>query len=276
MSEQAVPSPTPAALRAVLVAVLVAVVETVLLAGTAHAGAVPLVCAVVVLQVAAGAAWAFTSDFPGRGGALVIAALTASGADVAVSLSPHARLQPLLPVVGLAVPALFLHQLHRRSRRQRVTASVAATAVLVVLEMAPTALLQLRVEFGGAAAGAMAVAAVVVAAGCAVVAGVLLDVVVPAPRFDQDVRGRLPGVLAAAAVGAAAGYLALRNVAGLTAGAAAFAGAVLGAVTGLLAVAAAFLTATTAPARGALAALLPMSLVAPIGLLVLLAVRGAA
>jgi hypothetical protein len=270
VSEQAVSSAAPAALAGVLVAGL----EAAVLATTAHAGAVALLCAVGAIQAAVGIAWVSASAVAGRDGAVVIGVLAAAGADVAVALSPHARLQPLLPVLGLAVPGLFLHQLQRRSRREHVMASLAATAVLVVLEVAPTALLQLRVEFGGDASGGAAVSGAVLAGAAAVAVAVLLDLVAPVARFDAEVRGGMPGLLAAAAVGAAVGYLALRDVSGLSAAGAMFAGLVVGVVAGLLGVAAGFLSAAApAATRGALTALLPISLTAPVALLVLLAVR---
>jgi hypothetical protein len=263
-------------------AVVVAVLDAALIAGAAHAGAVALLCAVAATQAAACAAWVFSTDVPGPAGAAVLGLMAAAGADVAVSLAPHARLQPLLPVVGLAVPALFLHQLQRRARRARVTASLGAVALLVAIEIAPTALLQLRAEFGGTS-GAAAVGAVAAAGGAAVVVGVLLDAVLPVLRFDVDVRRGLPAVVGAAAVGAAVAYLLLRGVAAVSAAAALFAGVVLGAVIGLLAVAVAFVADADAnaaggpaasTAAGALFALVPLNLVAPVSLLILLAARG--
>ncbi len=270
------PVALPAA-PAATIAGLVAVLEAAVLAVTAHAGAVALLCAVAAIQAAVVGAWVFGTDVPGRAGAAALGLSAAAGADVAVSLAPHARLQPLLPVVGLAVPAMFLHQLQRRARRQRVTASLGGIALLVAVAIAPTALLQLRAEFGGNSSGDAAVSAIALAAGAALVVGVLVDRVVPVLRFDADVPRGLPAVLAATAVGAAVAYVLLRGVAAATPGAALFAGAVVGAVTALLAVAVAFVTsAARGPASyvgGALASLVPMSLVAPVSLLVLLAVR---
>ena len=43
----------------------------------------------------------------------MIAGLAAAASDVAVSVWPHGRLGTLLPVFGLAVPAMFVHQLAR-------------------------------------------------------------------------------------------------------------------------------------------------------------------
>jgi hypothetical protein len=94
-------------------------------------------------------------------------------------------------------------------------------------------------------------------------------------RFDADVRRGTPAVVAGTAVGAVVGYLALADVARVSAGAAAFAGAVLGALAALLAVAAAFLAGAAAGRRAGavVCVLLPLNFTAPLGLLVLLAVR---
>jgi hypothetical protein len=251
---------------------------TAALAGAAHAGAVALLVAVAALQAAIGLSWVLGVGVPGREGALAIGVLAAIGADVSVSLFPQGRLEPLLPVLGLALSAMFVQQLARRSRRAHVSAALGRICVLVCLEVAPTALLQLRAEFGGDAGGGTAVAAAALTAGCAVGVAALVDLVLPALPVDPAVRRGVPALLSAAAVGAAVGYASLGGTGGMSAGAAAGAGAVIGLVAALLGVAAAFLAAGGVSGSGRGAALLyglaPMTLVAPVALLVLLALRG--
>jgi hypothetical protein len=143
------------------------------------------------------------------------------------------------------------------------------------------ALLQLRHEFDGPLGGRVAAAAAA-AVGGALVAGALVDMLVPTPRFDADVPRGLLAVIAAAAVGGAVSYLILRDQADFLGGRSVFIGAALGALAGLLAVAGAFvLHSTPAPAsrfprlvRPALSAVLPLALLAPVAFLLCLAIRG--
>jgi hypothetical protein len=256
------------------------------LAGAAAAGATPLLVAVAVVQAVLAAGWILGTAAAGRRGAYVVAAMAAAGADVAVSLFPHGRLGALLIVLGLAVPVLFVQQLVRGAARVRVTQSLASQALLVLAEVALAALLQIRHEFAATAASdPRTVAATVSAAAAAIpaaalVVGYLLDMVVPTPRFDRRVPRGLPALAGSGILGAAVGYLLLRDTTGFGVGPGVFVGAALGLLAGLLAVAAAFLQYAT-PARGRLrrtgraviAAALPLCLLAPVSFLLLLAVR---
>lgn len=263
---------------------LAAVVLGAGLAGVARVGAVPLLVGVAVVQAVVGVCWLFGTALPGRRGALAVAALAAAGSDVAVSRFPHGRLGALLIVLGLALAVMFGQQLLRGAARHQVTASLSGVAVVVLAEVALAALVQTRHEFttalGPPGAGGTVAAATVAVPASALVVGYLVDMVVPAPRFDRRVPRGLPAVLASGAMGGAVGYLMLRSVTGFGAAATVFIGAALGLLAGLLAVATAFVEYTT-PARGrwrragraVAAAAVPLCLLAPVGFLLCVAIR---
>jgi hypothetical protein len=212
---------------------------------------------------------------------VVVGALAAAGADVTASVWPHGRLGTMIAVLGLAIPAMFVHQLVRGAARVQVVSSLAAVALLVVAEVALPAFLQLRHEFGSSASAGHVAEAMLLAAAGGLVIGYFVDFVAPVPRFDPAVPRGLLGVVAAAGLGAAAGYLVLKSNTDFAHGRAAFAGAAVGALAGLLAVAAAFVLHTTPqPAsslgrrlRPAIGALLPLAVVAPAAFLLCLAIR---
>lgn len=151
----------------------------------------------------------------------------------------------------------------------------------MAVEVALPALLQLRHEFVDVQQGGKVVAAAAGAVAAALVAGYLVDLVVPVPRFDVEVPRGLLGVLAALGVGAAVGYLLLRDDADFADGRALFVGAALGALAGLLGIAASFTmhslaapeSAVSVQSRRVAAALLPLSVLAPVAFLLCLAIR---
>ncbi|MEO9133512.1 MAG: hypothetical protein ABI301_00730 [Jatrophihabitantaceae bacterium] len=248
---------------------------------SARAGATALLVAVAVLQGLLAVAWVFGTRLPGRKGALVIAALTAGGADVAASIWPNGQLGTLLAGLGLAVPAMFVHQLSRGAARVRVVESLGAIGLLVLAETALPALLQLRHEFG--ANGAHVAAGVVAAATGALVVGFLVDLIAPTPRFDPEVPRGLLGVLASTAVGAALGYLLLKSdrFTDFIGGRGAFIGAAVGALVALFAVGVAFAERNVPipeagfarRVRPVLGVVVPLSLLAPVAFLLCLAIR---
>jgi hypothetical protein len=246
----------------------------------ARAGASALLVAVIVVQALFAAAWVFGTVMPGRKGALVIAVLAGGAADVTVSVWPDGRLGTLLAVLGLAVPAMFIHQLSRGAARVQVVSSLSAVAMLVLAEVSLPALVQLRHEFGTSDGGKVASAAVAAVAG-ALVIGCLVDILLPAPRFDPAVARGLLGLIASAGLGGSVGYLMLKDQAEFSEGRSTFAGAALGALAGLLAVATAFVLHTTPQPptvlgqrlRPVLGALLPIAVVAPVAFLLCLAIR---
>jgi hypothetical protein len=246
----------------------------------ARAGASALLVGVMVVQALLAASWVFGTVMPGRKGALVIAALAGGAADIAASVWPHGRLGTLLAVLGLAVPVMFVHQLARGAARVQVVSSLSAVSLLVLAEVSLPALLQLRHEFGTDGGGKVASATVAALAG-ALVIGCLIDILLPAPRFDPAVARGLLGLIASAGLGGSVGYLMLKDQADFSDGRSTFAGAALGALAGLLAVATAFVLHTTPQPptvvgqrlRPVLGALLPIAVVAPVAFLLCLAIR---
>lgn len=251
------------------------------LVAAAHSGALALLVAVAVVQAITGLAWIFGTALPGRNGALVIVTAAAAASDVCVSVWPHGRLGTLLAVCGLAIPALFLHQLARSAARVRVADSLGAIAFGVLLVVSLPALVQLRHEFSSSASGGKVVAGVVAAAGTALVVGYLVDMVMPAPRFDPAVPRGLLAVIAGAGAGGSVGQLTLHQGTGFLNGRGAFVGAAAGAIVAFLAIAVAFVEQSTPNAvsrggrlsRAALSAVVPIALLAPVAFLLCLAVR---
>jgi hypothetical protein len=246
----------------------------------ARAGATALLVAVAVVQALFAAAWVLGTALPGRKGAFVLGAMVAAGGDVTVSVWPQGRLGTLLAVLGLALPVMFVHQLARGAARVQLVTSMAAVALLVFGEVSLPALLQLRHEFGtddGGHVAAMATAALA----AALVIGCVVDLLLPAPRFDPAVPRGLLGLVASAGLGGSIGYLALHDQTQFAAGRATFVGAALGALAGLLAIASAFVLHTTPePAtvtgrrlRPVLAAVAPIAVLAPVAFLLCLAIR---
>jgi hypothetical protein len=245
----------------------------------AHAGATALLVAVAVVQALTALAWAFGTNLPGRRGAVIVAGLAAAGADVIVSLRPHSRLGDLVIVFGLVVPVMFVHQLTRGAARVRVVTSMSGTAVGAFTVVCLAALLQLRHEFG-ADGGRVTTAVVVIIAG-GVVVSLLLDMVMPLPRFDASVSRGLFGVIAAGGLGGSIGHLSLTESAGFPGNRGLFAGAVLGTVAGLLSIALDFVEHSTplptrpasARLRPVLGAAVPLCLCAPLAFMVCLVLR---
>ena len=251
------------------------------LAVTARVGAAALLVAIAVAQAVLAVAWVFGTLMPGRKGALILAGMAAAAADVTVSVWPHGKLGPLLAVLGLAVPVMFVHQLTRGAARVQVVSSLAAVALLVLAEVAFPALLQLRHEFAVGDTGGKVAAAAAGAMAGALVVGCLVDLVFAAPRFDPAVPRGLLGLVAAAGLGGSIGYLVLRGEPDFFGGRSAFVGAALGALAGLLAIAAAFVLYSTPEPEGALgrrsrpalSVVLPLALLAPVAFLLCLAIR---
>jgi hypothetical protein len=252
-----------------------------LLAGGARIGAGQLLVAVAATQAVVGVSWVLASSAPGRKGALVIIAFAAAGADVTASIWPHSRLGTMLVVFGLAIPVMFVHQLIRGAARVRVVESLGAITLGVIAVVSLAALLQLRHEFSTPAIGGKVVSGVVIAAAAALVVGVLVDLVTPAPRFDPSVDRGLLAVVASAGLGGSAGHLLLGTDLGFLNERGVFVGAAVGALVALFAVATGFVQASAPPVetrasgavRPVVAVALPLSLVAPVAFLLCLAVR---
>jgi hypothetical protein len=216
--------------------VLAAVTLLVLVSGAA-VGAVWLLVATALLQAGLILTWAFGTGMPGRNGALIIGAGSAIGADVAVSAYPHRGLAPLLIVLGLAVPVMFVHQLARGVVRTRTTESLSKVALLVVAVTGAAAFPQLRHEFAGAK---LATAATLTVSAAVLVAHVG-DRLWSRPRFDPAVSRGLFGVVAGTVVGGACGLVLLKGVDGFGLARAAWVAPVMAAVATLLSVGTGFI-----------------------------------
>jgi hypothetical protein len=122
---------------------------------------------------------------------------------------------------------------------------------------------------------------VVLAATAALVAGHLVDMIAPIPRFDVAVQRGLLAVLVAIGAGAAASYLRLHDTVEFTAGRAGFMGGAIGGIVSLFAIGAAFIQQTSSIPTGprrllrpVFGVLLPLGLLAPVAYLLCLAIRG--
>ena len=252
-----------------------------LLAGTAGVGGLALVLGLVAVQGLLAVAWVLGLRLPGRIGAVLLALAAGVSADVCASVWPHGRLGALLGVLGLAVPAMFVHQLVRGAARVRVLESLGGITVLLLTEVSLAALVQLGHEFAGADAGNPAVIGVVAAVSAGLVVGFLADLALPAPRLDEDVPRGLLGVVLATAAGAVAGHVLMHASPDFIGGRGLFVGAAVGGLAGLLAVAASFADLAVPPVDGAadrwlrpaLGALVPLGLVVPVAFALCLAVR---
>ena len=209
------------------------------------------------------------SAMPGRIGAVLIGAVAAVAADLVVMHWPHSQLSPLLGIIGLAVPAMFAHQLIRGVVRARVVESLSGIAMIIVAVIALPSLIQLRHEIGG---GHMAAAAAL-SSGVAVAVGLLVDLVWSRPRFDPSVPRGLTGVVLGAAAGTAVGVYLLRNLSQFTTERAVLYCAAIAAASALVGVATSLISYSsplTGPVgrnaqllRPVALSLLPMMLVAP-------------
>jgi hypothetical protein len=194
---------------------------------------------VAVLQGLLIGSWIVSAALVGRIGAIVVAVAAAVAADILVTRRPHGELGALIAVVGLAVVTMFGHQLLRGRRRSSVVESLSGIALLVVLTIAPAALIQLRHQVDGATMAT----AVVLCISAALVAGHLVDWLWSPLRFDQSVSRGLPGVLASVVAGGAVTMARLHNSVEFPGQRALLLGAALAVVTALFAVGAAFVRA---------------------------------
>jgi hypothetical protein len=230
-----VDGPRTLAINHLQLAVLSALLGGLLAAGS-HLGPVALLVAVALVQAVLIPSWVLGTGLPGRIGGLVVGALAAAGADAATMHWPDSGYSPVLGVLGLAVPVMFVHQLTRGVVRTRVVESMAAIAVLVVGVVALAGLLVLRRQGGGATI----TQALTVAITVALVVNHLTDAALPAPRFDPAIDRGLPAVLAGVVAGGLVGLLLLRNDIDFAGGRGTFVGAAVAAVACLLSIGASF------------------------------------
>jgi hypothetical protein len=247
------------------------------LAWLAQGGSGPLLAGVAVAQAILMLAWMLRPGVAGWIGGLVVGAGTAAAADLVIAAWPHGELSALLAVLGLAVTAMFVHQLTRGVIRTRVTASLSDVAVLVIAIVALPPLVALRDETGGQA---MATAVILAMTG-ALFASHIVDAVWPVPRLDPTVAYGLLAVLVGTVVAAVIGYVRLHNTVEFSVGRSILVGAAVGVITTMTSIGVGYLVHRTEPAgwqaastRLVTAAVLPVAIAAPVAYLLCLAVRG--
>jgi hypothetical protein len=225
--------------------------------------------AVLVLQAVLVAAWAPATAPAGAVGVAVLWAAAAVGADLAVGLLAPSGDRPgpglLLAVAGPAMIAAVLHQMLRRPPRTDVVGSLGSVALLVAACCALALLLLPDVagDDGDPTGSPLLVV------GAALVAGHLVDAVLPRPTLAAGADRGVPGLLLAVAAGVAVALLESGTgelvdvVSGVTTG------LVLGLVAALAGTAASFVLGE-AGGRGAtvagvaVEAVLPLAVCAPV------------
>ena len=210
---------------------------------------------------------------PGRIGGIVIGLGAAAAADAALLVRDRTSPAVLLGVLGLAVPALLVHQLTRGVVRVRVAESLAGVALLVTAVVALSTL----VALARAVDGPRLAAAVALSAAAGLAAARLTDALAPGPRIADGLPYGLLAIVTAALAGAAAGTATAGGPLSVAAGAGS--GALIAAVAALAAVGVGFALAVLPdrprpPAAAYLPVALPLALAAPVGYLVLLSVAG--
>jgi hypothetical protein len=191
--------------------------------------------AVLVLQLGLALAWVLATGIQGFAGSLAVGAAAAVAADLALVLPGRNTLGGLLVVFGIGFLAAVLQQMLRRPRPDLV-ASLSGGVLLFCAIGALAALLLL----GRGPDGQGRAMVVLLAVGAALVAGHLVDVLLPRPQLTPGVPRGLPGLCVSVLVGAAVTFLG-RGLAEPAGEPAALAyGAVLGLVAGLMGLAASY------------------------------------
>jgi hypothetical protein len=215
---------------------VVTVLAGAVLLGGSYLGNVGLLVAVGVVQAALVVSWVFGTALPGRIGALILGILASGAVDAAVTRWYDHGYQPVLGVLGLAIPVMFIHQLTRGVVRTRVVESLADITILIIAVTAIAGLLLLRRQSNGD----VTTLAVIGSVAAGLLVSHLTDAVLPAPRFDPLVDRGLPAVVLGVLVGGAIGLLALNRLLDFAGGRGAFAGAAVAAVACLISIGATF------------------------------------
>jgi hypothetical protein len=256
-----------------LLAAGVAVAAGLVLGAGAVAGRTGVLVTVALLQAVLAPVWMIGTDRPGRIGGMLIGLAAAAAGDVALVLRDRTSPAVLLGVLGLALPAIVVHQLARGVVRVRVTESVAAVALLVAAEVAAC----LPIALARADDGHRLVGTVLLGATAGLAVARLTDALAPVPRIAAGIPYGLGAVVLAAVAGAAAGAATAGGPLSTAAGAGV--GALVGTVAALVAVGVGFITLALPdrprpPVPALLGVLLPVALVAPVGYLTVLSVAG--
>ena len=172
------------------------------LAAMSALGVLPLALIVLAIQLFLILCTLALLDAPASNGAFVIGSGAAVAADATVLLSDDGRITGLAGVVGLGLVAALVHQLARRGR-SRVTESLADTLVVVVVAVAASCLLALRLTDSGEQVLAISL----VAAGAVLLAGRLGDRVAPRPMLATGSTRGWPGLLLGLGAGVAGAVL---------------------------------------------------------------------
>jgi hypothetical protein len=180
--------------------------------------------------------WVLGTGLPGRIGGIVLGLAAAGATDAVVSRWHDQGYGPVLGVLGVAIPVMFVHQLTRGVVRSRVVESLADITVLLVAVTAIAGFLLLRHQANGDVTTPAMLGALTVG----LVLAHLTDLALPALRFDPEVNRGLPAVVVGLAGGGVVGLLALDRVIDFAGGRGAFAGAAVAAVGCLLSIGAAF------------------------------------
>jgi hypothetical protein len=206
------------------------------LAAGCYVGTIGQLVAVAVVQVVLVMSWVIGSALPGRIGAVVMGVLASGATDWVVTRWQHDGYAPILGVLGVAVPAMFIHQLTRGVVRTRVVESLADITILLIAVTSIAGLMLLRHQSNGD----RTTLAVIGALGVALAVSHLTDAVLAAPRFDPEVDRGLPAVVLGVLAGAAVGLIVLRSLIDFTGGRGAFVGAAVAAVGCLLSIGTSF------------------------------------
>lgn len=164
---------------------------------TAELGERGTLVAVLVLQTALLAAWVPASGVRGGVGGTALGLAAAAAADLLLVLPDRPELGDLLAVPGIAFVAAVLHQMLRRAPRVDVVGSLAGALLLVCAVCGLAVLLRLPDATGGERPAITAVLVV----GAALVAGHLVDIVLPRPQVAEGIDCGVLGLLVALLAG---------------------------------------------------------------------------
>ena len=206
------------------------------LIGGSYLGVIGLLVALAAVQAVLVVSWVLGTALPGRIGGLILGVLSAGAADAAVMRWHDNGYQPVLAVLGVAIPVMFVHQLTRGVVRTRVVESLAHIALMILAVTAASGLIVLRYQSNGD----KTTLAVIGAMGAGLVVNHLTDLVVPVPRFDPKVNRGLPAVVLGVAAGGAVGVLSLRQLIDFANARGAFLGAAVAAVACLISIGTSF------------------------------------
>jgi hypothetical protein len=218
-------------------AMVVTIFGTAILAATAAAGTAALIAGIAAVQALLILGWVLGTSMPGRIGGVIIGSLAVGSADVVVAHWTRSALSPMLATFGLAIPAMFIHQLTRGVVRTRVVESLSGIALIMVIGVSLTGYLVLRHEFDAP----IVTVAAIGSAGVAVTVSCLVDFVWARPHFDPAVGRGLTGVALAVAAAAGVAFAVLRDRPEFTVGKGALLCAAIGALAALVSVGISFI-----------------------------------